>query len=383
MVLRTLLIIALLSGSVLAQDRVGTSPQFVFLGFPPSVRSASMGMAGVASVDGDAGFYNPALPVLGDYEYFSFSFNPSAAEIYSMGDLQYRTEYVSVRLPFWKQSPFTVAFGHGRVGLKIGPLYEITYPDAIPDVDDPGLYFEDRVRTWSASVAWEGPVRLAIGGGYWQLNSAALMPEMKGKAGELGLAVRAPLTFRAQQSEENSEPRISGDLTFGLSFQNYGPDIKYQSSRPRDTNEIEIPLPKTGRWGLGLEIAYGPACHDWFSLAPIFQKEIPYSSERKPSYQIGVEIGLAEILYLRCGRADRPSDNDSYGFAQDHSTRGIGLSSTGIRKLFGGDVCSGTARSGFGRYILRNLDVEFSYARIDMFEEFFDHTDYYSLQVTL
>ena len=381
MMIRYAVATIILTSSVLAQDRVGTSPQFGFLGFPPSVRAAGMGMAGVASADGDAGFYNPALPVMGDYEYFSFSFSPSAAEIYGMDELQYRTEYVSVRLPLWKQSPFSVAFGHGRVGLKIGPLYELTYNNAIVDADDPGLYFEDQVRTWSASVAWDGPVKLAIGAGYWRLNSHFFSTDLEGKAGELGLAIKAPLTLTAHRPEERSEPRISGDLTFGLSFQNYGPDIKYQFGRPGDTIEMEIPLPKTGRWGLGLEIAYGPSCHDWLSFAPIFQKEIPYSSERKPSYQIGLEIGLAEILYLRWGRVDRPNDGD--GFAEDHNTRGIGLSTTGIRKLSGGDDCSGTAKSGLVRYLLRNLNVEFSFARIDMFEDFFDHTDYYSLQVTL
>jgi len=376
MVLRIVMIILLLSGSVFSQQRVGTDLELGLLGFPPSVRSASMGTVGVMLTNGDAAHYNPALPALGSYKYFSVSFNPASAKIHGMDQVRYRTEYFSAKLPLSQASPITVAFGYGHVGLTIGPFTEITYNRGVdyPDqADQEELYFEDDSRTAAVSVTWSGSVQISAGVGLRQIDSKSPYTNISGRAGDLGFALRIPMNRTGAVPTDPSVPRLNTDLLLGLSFQNYGPDIEYEYGRFR--------LPKTGRWGFGLELVYGNSFHDWLTIVPVFEKQIRYSSERDPEYRFGLEVGFAELLFLRFGRVDRPYN--SAGIADDHNTLGVGLSTVGLRKLIAGEKSEGWNRSGFRRYLLDNLNLDFSFARIDMFHEFFDATDYYALRLTL
>lgn len=373
MVLRILTMVLMLSGSIFSQQRVGTDLELGLLGFPPSVRSAGMGRVGVMLTNGDAAHYNPALPALGSYKYFSVSFNPASAKIYGIDEIRYRIEYFSARLPLSQASPISIALGYGHVGLTIGPFIERTYNRGVDYPDQEEQYFEDDSRAVAVSVAWSGPVQISAGVGLRQIDSKSPYTNISGRAGELGFALRIPMNRTGSVPTDPSVPRLNTDLLFGLSFQYYGPDIEYEYGQFR--------LPKTGRWGFGFELAYGNGFHEWLTIVPAFEKQIRYSSERDPEYRFGLEVGLAELLFLRFGRVDRPYNSAS--IADDHSTLGVGLSTVGLRKLIAGEKSVERNRSGFGHYLLDNLNLEFSFARIDMFRDFFDATDYYALRLTL
>jgi len=375
MVIRIVMIILLLSGSVCSQSKVGTELELVQFLFPPSVRSAGMGTVGVMLANGDAAHFNPALLALGNYDYFFVSFNPVSTKIYGMDQVRHRTEYFSAKLPLSQASPITVAIGYGHVGLTYGPFVEGTYNGGVdyPDQAAEEFYFEEGSRAAAVGVAWSGSLELAVGVALKWIDSDIPSTDISGRTGDVGFAARIPMNRSGTVPTDPSALRLRTNLLFGLSFQNYGPDIEYEYGWFRP--------PKTGRWGIGLELAYSTGYHDWLTLFPVFEKKIRYSSEHDPEYRFGLEIGLAELLLLRFGRVDLAYDDDS--IADDHNTLGIGLSTVGLRKLITGDKSAEQDRSGFGQYLLDNLNVEFSFARIDIFRDIFGATDYYALRLTL
>ena len=373
MVLRIVMIVLLLSGSVCSQSKVGTELEFVQFLFPLSVRSAGMGTVGVMLTDGDAIHYNPALLALGDYKYFSASFNPVSAKIYGMDQVKHRTEYFSAKLPLSEASPITVVIGYGHVGMTFGPFVETTYDWGIDNTDQGETYFKEGSRAAAVGIAWSGSVELAVGVALKWIDSDIPSTDISGHTGDIGFAARIPMNRSGAVPTDPLATRLDANLLFGLSFQNYGPDIEYENGWFRP--------PKTGRWGIGFELAYGTGYHDWLTLLPVFEKKIRYSSEHDPEYRFGLEIGLAEFLLLRFGRVDIAYDDAST--TDDHNTLGVGLSTVGLRKLIAGNKSATRNSSGPGHYLLDNLNIEFSFARIDMFRDIFDATDYYALRLTL
>lgn len=373
MVYRIAIAVLLLSGSVLAQARVGTNFEMVLFGFPASVRSAGMGTVGVMLTDSDAAPNNPALPVLGGYEHFSASFYPASSKAYGMDDVRYRAESVAAKLPLSHASPLTLAIGYSREGLTFGPIIERAYNLGLGNSDDESVYFGEYIRTATVSAAWTGPVQVAVGVGMKWIRSDIPNVSLSGQVWDLGIAARVPLNPGGVAPTDPLLPRVGANLLFGLSFQNYGPDIEteYGWFRP----------PKTGRWGFGFEMTYGDGFHHWLTIIPVFEKKIRFTSERDPEYRLGLEVGMAEFIYLRFGRVDLATDDSN--IADDHNTLGVGVSTVGLRKLISGDTSTEPSRSGFGRYLLDNLNLEFSFARIDRFPEIFDGTDYYALRLTL
>lgn len=346
-----------------------------FLGFPPTTRSAAMGTAGVMLTDGDGAPHNPALSALGDYEHFSGSFNPIRAEIYGLEDSKYRSESFSARLPLLGDSPFTIAINYSHEEFINGPYYinRDAWGNTISDPDK--LYMTEDSRTAALSVAWTGRVQLAVGVGLKWID--VKLPEFNfknwGRSLDVGFAARLPMRSVGTNLSNLSSLRFNADLLCGLSFQNYAPDFNI-------TYDKYLP-PKTIRYGFGLELAYGTGYYDWITVLPVFEKVTKFNNDPEPEYRMGVEVGLAEALYLRLGRfqSEEPDSFSEDGF----STFGASISTVGLRKLINSIKNSDHQSSESGRFSVNGLNLEFSFARVEKPFEWLEDTDYYSIRLTL
>ncbi len=373
MIQRCLILLALTASTAYPQAKVGTSVTG-FLELSPSVRSNGMGTVGVMLTDHESAYYNPAALGFLDNKYASVSFYPRKARLVEFMDsssIEYNSTVLTARLPdrVWSNSlPVGIGIAYQHLSYVDGPYIERTY-DGIPT--ERTFFWKDYADCFSVGIGYSGVVDVGVGVTYKDLSEEVVDYKGSGDAFDFGLLFRAPLNGLFLSQPHGDGYRLRSSLLLGMSVSNYGSSFKFMGG--------DYVLPKTGRFGCGMELVYGSERMRWLSLLPAYEMEVLFPGDDQRTGKFGMEAGLADALFLRVGTVN--AQEGLVGF----DTYGIGVSSRGIKQMLLGDRLDVPASNlNLSKFLLAHLNVEFSYARIDREgNTMIDKIDYYSINVIL
>ena len=372
MILLIVVVTALMSPSVYGQAKVGTMGA-EFLGLSPSVRANAMGTAGVALTGHDGAYFNPALVGLFAIEHRgALAFYPKEAN----GKLKFAPllktplDHQSVILSLPRQwipwHNVTLGVGYYRTRLHWGTQIERTWGTGEPG--GTGNVFDLQEYAWHGltSLAYDGPVKVAIGLTYKSIHLELGQVQSKTHAFDYGLAASMPLGRFLRFGLLGN--RLELTPTVGISWANDGPDMELISNT--------YPLPLIRRLGAAVELGVDrpEQIGHWrligLTVAGEFEKDLVRDTESQ--FKAGVELGMAEAIYLRAGRIDRD------GSLASQKTAGFGISSRGLLRLASGLISAPSTKRTFRR-IADFVSLEFSYAKSDVGWLYADDVSYYEL----
>ncbi len=349
---------------------------------PGSVRALGMGDLGIALIDHRSYTTNPAsLALYAEAAERKLTIGPYAS-----------TDYPS---PLFAKTVIaaTASFGRDRIlgptPLALGAGYVHSRRNlGVCNVNSPEGEPVGRIEPWCSShdlilsVAYDGPVRVAIGATLKLMrqgfelfgDSAAVVTGPDTWGLNLGLLISYPVEIVGATEEVPVNSGFSAYPTFGMTIENLGAgddgDLSGWGHRPDRVTRLALAVTL-------LQENYG---FDEFAivLAAGYQKQTwPDISDIKREYgHIGAELTLVETLSLRYGwvRAE--------GKAEGQNSRGVGVSSRGLSRLFGG---SKYERSGDApRSLISALALEFSYAKYyDDLKYHLSGSEFYELALVL
>lgn len=363
-------VIALMSPSVYGQTKEPAGTPFLRLS--PSVRASGMGTAGVALRGHDGVYFNPAL--LGLFALESrgaLTFYPKDPNgVFSMrleSPLDKQSAVLSLPRQ-WRPWP-DVAFGVGfyRTGWESGKYYERTWGNG-----EAGGTNVFQVNEWAsralASLAYDGPVKAAVGLTYTNIHQDFGSGDNKNHAFDYGLAASIPLGRYLESEWLGGRPVLTP--TVGISWANRGPDMELYSN--------SYALPSVRRLGAAVELGVvrPEQIGHWrligLTIAGEFEKELFRDTESQ--FKAGVELDMAEAVYLRAGHIDR------VGSLSSLQTVGFGLSSRGLLRLASELINSPSTKKTL-QQMADFVSLEFSYARSDADWLYVSDVSYYELAV--
>ena len=348
------LILLLVASAGFAQSKVGTVEAH-FLKLSPSARSNGMGQVGVVLTGVRFSYHNPAAVGFFDDRYFAVSFYPEKADLRGDSSLRFNSFSSAVSVPVNSRAgsfPVSLGIAYQQIHLTGSAAGERTYGlvgNSAPGAEGVSTW-KDRTDLFTVGVSSSWLVDVGLGLTFKHLSEDWNDGSTSGHAFDFGLLVRAPLAGKQpflQESEIGSSWRWN--LMSGISFSNYGPDIEIAGH--------EYPLPKLRRIGIGMELGHTTDSIVWLSLIPAVEWETWLAVEHTTVSKFGVEVGLAEALFLRVGTVY--TSTNAPGF----DTYGLGITTRGVKKMLLGESL---ARSGSGfdlaRLLLSRLNVELSFA---------------------
>jgi len=336
-----------------------------------------MGTLGVILPDNQAAYYNPALLAFLDGDHALLSFYPQRTVLSGSGSGCKDTYEATVLTAKVRDGialsslPVGIGFAYQRVRRTVGPMVERTYEQGTIEGTGNTFSWEERADCFSVGLGYSGPVDIGVGLMYVDLAQECRDLKGSGRAFGCGLLLRLPLNGLRSTSREVGGARLNATFCGGMSFSNYGSAIWFAGE--------EYTLPKTGRFGIGIDVTYDSERIRWLSVFPAFELEILFPGEDQSAMKFGMEVGLADALFLRVGTVNAPEEGI------DLNTYGLGLSSRGIKQMLWRDKLdvSGDG-SNLGRFLLARLNVEFSYARVDREGHLFvDDIGYYGINIIL
>lgn len=371
---KTLLLIVavttLMSPSLYGQAKVGTSGAR-FLGLSPSVRANGMGTAGVALTGHDGVYFNPALLGLFTIEHRgALAFYPQEPSGAFLPPLETPFYYQSVVLslpPQWRPWPkMTLGIGFFRTGFQTEIQYERTWSNG--SLGDTSRVFQFKEWAWHGlmSLAYNGPVKVAVGLTYKRIHQDFGQGENKAHAFDYGLAASIPLG-RYFESEWLGGRAVLTP-TVGISWANDGPDVELYSN--------SYALPSVRRLGAAVELGVDrpEQIGHWRLISVTVAGEVEkYLSDFTESrFKAGVELGMAEAMYIRFGLIDRD------GSLSSQKTVGLGISSRGLFRL-ASELVSAPSTKKTLRKTADFVSLEFSYAKSDAGWLYTGDVSYYEL----
>ena len=366
-----LLVAALMSPSVCGQAKVGTTSSIEFLGLSPSVRANSMGTAGVALQGHNGAYFNPALLGLFAIEHRgALAFYPKEANgaFVPFLDTPFDHQSAILSLPRkWIPWPnVTLGVGYYRTRLMFGTTVERTWDTGQPGGTGNVFKLQDWAWHGLTSLAYDGPVRIAVGLTYKSVHKELGQVQSKTHTFDYGLAASLPLGH--YMKSELLGGRLELTPTVGISWANDGPDM--------EVLYYTYPLPLIRRMGAAIEVGVDRSeqIGNWrlisLTVASEFEKSLVGVTESK--FKAGVELGMAEAVYLRAGHIDRD------GSLLSQKTVGFGISSCGLLRLASGIISEPSTKRTF-QQIADFVSLEFSYARSDTNWLGEDDVSYYEL----
>ncbi len=363
-------VIALISPSVYGQAKVGTTGAR-FLDLSPSVRANGMGTAGVALTGHGGVYFNPALLGLFAIEHRgALAFYPQEANGEFVSPLETPLDYQSVVLslpPQWRPWPkVTLGVGFYRTRLLLGTFIQRDWGHGT--IEGTGEVYEFQEWAWHGltSLAYDGPVRIAVGLTYKRIHLDFGQGENKAHAFDYGLAVSMPLGHYMESEWLGGRPLLTP--TVGISWANRGPDMELYSN--------SYALPSVRRMGASVELGVvrPEQIGHWrligLTIAGELEKELFRDTESQ--FKAGVELDMAEAVYLRAGHIDR------VGSLSSLQTVGFGLSSRGLLRLASELINSPSTKRTL-QQMADFVSLEFSYARSDADWLYVSDVSYYEL----
>ncbi|MFH1701188.1 MAG: hypothetical protein ABIE07_11435 [Candidatus Zixiibacteriota bacterium] len=303
------------SAMAYSQAKVGTAGTG-FLAFSPSPRANGMGEAGVAIVDLNSPYFNPALiaPPAKPYR-FSTSFWPVKNNFVS-NVIKFGSCNALFSFPvgiFGLNENHRVSIGYFRTSIEAGPIPYTTYeyPDGTGEYFMAhdfmhNLVFAHGLRTFldiSAGISLK-----LIGESYdaesWSTHAI-----------DYGLLFGRQVNIKSLNNSLFNGSSLYIYPAFGWSNSNIGPDL--------DALGQNVPLCRISRFGfstkVGLAIEYADETIDIISITAAYENEnqnrdIDYDNRRK---KYGIELGLFETGCVRFGEItqDWDGDVDTYGYS--------------------------------------------------------------------
>ncbi len=354
-------VVALLGSTAAAQSKEGSAS---LSRWPesPSVSANGMGQAGVMRTDNLSFYVNPATLGFLSCRYAAIAFYPGKTTLggSSSGSSEISAASLALKLDAvagLESSPFSIGLGYARLDLES--------PEYTEFGGGHGFSFEDTYHHFAIGVGYSCAVEVSLGLAYRHFSEEADSVSMDGDAFDIGLFCCAPvgqwLSFDGGTSLK-WQSRLLGAVVLA----NYGPDIEVGGSS-------YVPA-RTRRIGAALDLMAASDRLIWLSVLPAFELRTLVNGDDKTTTCLGLEAGLAEILWARVGSVDQPDYDTDYG------TFGVTVSTRGIQKLLFDNEYERS--DGLGGTLLRRLNVMFSYARNDPEEDQLENTDYYSLEIS-
>ncbi len=349
-------VIALMSPSLYGQAKVGTTGAR-FLGLSPSVRANGMGAAGVALQGHDGIYFNPALLGLFALEHRgALAFYPQEANGEFVSRLQTPLNHQSVVLSLprqWRPWPkVTLGVGFYRTRLLLGTFIQRDWGHGT--IEGTGEVYEFQEWAWHGltSLAYDGPVRIAIGLTYKRVHQELGQYQSKTHAFDYGLAASMPLGRHLKFGLLGGRPVLTP--TVGISWANDGPGLELIE------NTYDLPLIRRLGAAVELGVVRPEQVGHWrlicLTVAGEFEKYLSGVTESR--IKAGVELGMAEAIYLRAGHIDRD------GSLSSQKTVGFGFSSRGLLRL-ASKLISAPSTKKILQQTADFVSLEFSYARGD------------------
>lgn len=365
-----LAVTALMSPSVHGQAKVGTTSAG-FLRLSPSVRANGMGAAGVALRGQDGLYFNPALLGLFAIEHRgALAFYPKEANGEFLPTLQSPLDHQSLVLSLpsrWRPWPkVTLGVGFYRTRLLIGKFIQRTWGSGGPAGTGDVIEFQEWAWHGSTALAYDGPVKVAVGLTYKRIHQDLGQVQGKSHAFDYGLAASMPLGRYMKFGLLGGRPMLTP--TVGISWANEGPDMKLHNNT--------YALPSVRRLGAAVELGVDrpEQIGHWrlVGLTIAIESEKYLAGIPESWFKAGVELGIAEAVYLRAGHLDRD------GSWASKKTVGFGISSRGLLRLVSESVSASSTKKTLQR-MADFVSLEFSYARSDAGWLYADDVSYYEL----
>ncbi len=372
-------VLLLVSASTsIGQTKVGSGDDF-FLEFSSSARANAMGDAGVALIDGNSAWYNPASMGLYHLDHRAqMTFHPVSTDEQSI--LHYRYYSFSARVfdaNITEGIPFAVAVGYFRTRASSDPIPITTYGNPAGT----GEYFTvlENAHDFILALSMSKFLDFGAGFSYSHVNKEVADVLSEGHTFDLGVIVRLPSDriFAPPATDGNIVPFFSPAV--GFSWCNIDSRITI--------NTIEYPIDEFKRVGIGAPVglrrfsrglSYSP-----IMITPSF--EIKVLNDRDDQYRYGVELELMEAVAGRLGKLESILGASEY----TADTWGIGLNSRGIIRFIS-DLAAPRPAASYGpvmKFLREDLAVRFSFARKSMPEILnyvrFGDFDYYEISIEL
>jgi hypothetical protein len=227
------------------------------------------------------------------------------------------------------------------------------------------------MRCYSLGVGYSGLVDFGGGVSLKWLHQEVHDYESGGQVADIGFFVRFPARRRKEDSEANQRMKIRPELAVSWVYNGL-----VNSFDDWESWYFEGWYVGPGsQIGVSGEIQWGTSRHSWLSFMRVYESSYGDAQGRK-TQRVGYQFGLADALFYRLGDQDIYSDDY-------RTTHGLTLSTRGLRGILGGQSGRGTVtETGFGRFLLDNLNLEFSWARISL-SEYPRTNDHYQLDITL
>jgi len=357
MVLRIVMIILLLSGSVCSQSKVGaTGTQFLQLS--TSVRSAGMADIGVMFDDGDALYYNPAVIGLVADEgrwHLPLTVTPNRAgtsiDYYSTG---------IVRRPSERSHQGTPSFGMAVDFLYMtsGPMVERTYDQSVDGIGNTFSWEDYKVGS-KIGLGWSGRVDFGVGLAFNWIGEYVYDYSATSWSVDVGTFLAVPLSTPGDVGWQARR------FSLGISYSNLGPDLKFI--------EKVAPIPKVGRVGAAVEFSrVGDNGRVQVVVLPAIEYEL-CTTDDGSTMKFGLELTYREIVSGRAGY------RTTEYFPGGHNSYGLSLSTLGLRNSGENDNPDDT---GFFRSLVNKVIFEFHYAHIPPSIDPFKGIDHFGFGLT-
>jgi len=385
-----------------------------------SVRSNGMGMIGVILTDGQSFTNNPATLGFMGNEYFSSSiylkksraYEYSPVRIFPAGSAMSRLDN-TIDTPYYNNVNFSinlnkftnpkntiinVGIGYSRNNLTYGNRDWLLGTDDTRQNEPDVLYvpgkFDDHINIYSIGMSYKTSIDLGIGISYKNTNFSLNHTKYKSDLFDLGLLLHIPLDKLTSAINKNANNKFESKLILGMSVVNLGNDIKI------DTQVLSPP--KYSRFGAGLDLALVKDNYRLFSIYPAIQYDYLFYTDNSHTTRLGLEVGLVELLYLRTGRISYQNvqdfifrdDGSAFEYSREplttssddensFTTFGFSLSTKGIKYLLLGKRLENMDERNHGSFLLKNLNLEFSFASYKIPGSYGKNNKYYSLNLIL
>lgn len=286
MLLRSLLLGLLLTESVIAQAKVGTTGAS-FLEMSPSVRSNGMGELGVALADNESFFFNPASLGFVDDHRISLAGYPVSAS-FDVDELSFRSYSLMghlLRGNYFDENPVALSFALQRISLTAEDLVEQTYQQGTFEGTGSMYSAKDRAYSVSVGASYLSFVQVGVGSTVRWVSEDFHDYDADGVAFDFGAMLRAPLSGTLNDVPNPED--FQAAVTAGAALSNVGPDLTLLDKK--------YPLPRTRRIGLAAEMSF----YEFSVIASAEdQTETVVDDSRT---MVGLELGYDSAVWGRIG----------------------------------------------------------------------------------
>ncbi len=330
-------------------------------GDPVSIKDMGMGKTGLTSTGAFAATGNPSTLAFADCRYGAVSFYPGAPNMEDRyGVVKLRATALAINL-------------NRLFGPWLGHLKAVLAYDQVGWTASRRDYtWEEYIRSYSLGVGYSGAFDVSGGLSVKWVSLEVRDWEIDACLADAGLYVRYPARSSPVPSASTGQVKLRPSISLGVVYN--GLLDTYTSGESRYFERWH--LGKGIQFGVSGEFRWGTGHHSWLSAAVAYessQNDAPGAGTDR----FGLEFGMVDAVFLRVGDQDISSANDN-------TSHGLTISTRGFRNLFGDrNQDFGADDTGFARYLLGNLNIEFSWAKTGPRDNVLQDLDYYQIDISL